>query len=223
MRFVVQLDGVVLDQAEALYEAHRRAAGEVGWSTLDQRTFWRMLRKDGREADFLRGAKPPKVAAYATRFDEVVEEDEVVALLRPHDDVAGLLADLSTRGATVGVTMGSNLMGRKAILEASKLAHLFGDVHALDPDPRRRPGQFRVLGGEDARTIVVASSDMLVRSSSSAELFTVGIASGDCSDQRLHQAGASIVYRTLAELVESLETGGQDLVRAGLLPPPLDG
>lgn len=223
VRFVVQLDGVVLDQAGAFYETHRRVAGEVGWSTLDQRTFWRMTRRDGREANFLRGAKPHKLATYAKRFGEVVEADEVVALLRPHDRACELMADLSGRGAIVGVTLGSNLAGRKEILEASQIARAFTEVHSLDPDPRRRPGQLRVLGEGDARTMVVASSDVLVRSSSTAELFTVGIASGDCSNERLHQAGATIVYRTLAELVQSLETGGQDLVRAGLLPPPLNG
>lgn len=221
MKFVIQLDGVVLDQAEALYHAHRFVAGEVGWSTLDQRTFWRMIRKDGREANFLRGAKPAKIAAYAAQFADNLEADDTVSLLRPHDGVGKLLTELSARGSVVGVTLGSNLAGRQAILDTSKLGHLFTDVHSLDPDPRRRPGQFRVLAAEDARTMVVASSDVLVRSSSLAELFTVGITSGDCNDQRLHQSGAGIVYRRLAELAESLETGGQDLVQAGLLPPPL--
>ncbi len=230
MRFVVQLDGVVLDPAEAFYEAHRQAAGEVGWSTLDQRTFWRMTRKQGSEANFLRGAKPPKLAAYNARFSEALETDEVITRLRPHDGVQALLADLAARGPVVGVTLGSNLERRRAILDGSKLAGAFTDqqagsarVHSLDPDPRRRPGQIRVLADGDVRAMVVAASEVIVRSASSAEMFTVGIASGDCSDERLHQAGASIVYRTLAELVDSLQTGGQDLIRAGLLPPPFDG
>lgn len=223
MRFVVQLDGVVLDLAEAFYEAHRRAAGEVGWSTLDQRTFWRMTRKQGNEANFLHGAKPQKLATYAARFVEVAETDEVVALLRPHEGVQEQLADLSARGSVIGVTLGSNLKRRRAILDESKLAGAFTEVHSLDPDPRRRPGQIRVLTDGNARAIVVAASEVMVRSASSAEMFTVGIASGDCSNERLHQAGATIVYRTLAELVDSLQTGGQDLIRAGLLPPPLGG
>lgn len=223
MRFVVQLDGVVLDLAEAFYEAHRRAAGEVGWSTLDQRTFWRMTRKQGNEANFLRGAKPQKLATYAARFVEVVEADEMIALFRSHEGVQEQLADLSARGSVIGVTLGSNLKRRRAILDESKLAGAFTEVHSLDPDPRRRPGQIRVLTDGNARAIVVAASEVMVRSASSAEMFTVGIASGDCSNERLHQAGATIVYRTLAELVDSLQTGGQDLIRAGLLPPPLGG
>ena len=35
-------------------------------------------------------------------------------------------------------------------------------------------------------------------------------------------ANAGIVYRDLQGLVASLEAGGEDLVRAGLLPAPLD-
>lgn len=233
MTFVVQLDGVVFDTAEAFYEAHRRAAGEVGWSTLDQRTFWRMTRKQGGEANFLRGAKPPKQAAYTARFVEALETDEVITRLHPHDGIRALLADLAARGSVVGVTLASNLERRLAILDESKLAGAFTDqprraggsarVHTLDPDPRRRPEQIRVLADGDARAIVVAASEVIVRSASAAEMFTVGIASGDCSDERLHQAGATIVYRTLAGLVESLQSGGQDLIRVGLLPPPLDG
>lgn len=220
MRFVVQLDGVVFELADAFYEAHRRAAHEVGWSTLDQRTFWRMTRKQGHDADFLRGAKPTKQKTYTARFVELLESDDVVTHLRPHDGVQALIGGLRSRGPVVGVTLGTNVDRRRAILDEFGLGGSFTEVHALDPDPRRRPGQLRVLTDSDARTVAVAATDVMVRSASSAELFTVGIASGDCSEERLHQAGATIVYRTLAQLVESLQTGGQDLIRAGLLPPP---
>ena len=220
---MVQLDGVVFDLAGAYFEAHRRAADAVGWSTLEQRTFWRMTRKEGAEANFLRGAKPSKQTAYTARFLEALEADEVINHLRPHDGVKALLGDIASRGPVVGVTLGANIERRRSILDETKLADAFAEVHPLDPDPRRRPGQIRVLADGDARTIVIAASDVLLRSSSSAEMFSVGIASGACSVERLHQAGATVVYRALDELVESLRTGGQDLIRAGLLPPPLGG
>jgi phosphoglycolate phosphatase-like HAD superfamily hydrolase len=99
---------------------------------------------------------------------------------------------------------------------------LFKQFERLDPDPRRRPAELKILAKASPRTIVVSASDALVRSAGSAELITVGISSGNCTGPRLHQAGASVVYKELAELVESLQTGARDLVQAGLLPRSLD-
>ena len=76
----------------------------------------------------------------------------------------------------------------------------------------------RVLAEADDRVVVVATSDVLVRSADAADLFTVGVSSGACSVKRLQQAGARVVYRELAELAASLKGGGGDLVRAGMLP-----
>lgn len=221
LRFIIEIDGGVFGLRDVYYEVHRQVATEVGWSQLDQPTFWRMLRKQGREANVLRGARPQKLANYLTRFDQLVDADEMVARLRPHDGIEKTLADVSVRGRCFGVTIGANLHAHQSLLDELDLARLFSGVEALDRDPRRRPGQLRMLAEGDDRTIVVAASDALTRSSSGAELLTAGVTSGACSEERLHQAGASVVFSGLSELLESLRTGGQALIRAGLLPPPL--
>jgi phosphoglycolate phosphatase-like HAD superfamily hydrolase len=101
------------------------------------------------------------------------------------------------------------------------LARFFTGVNALDLDPRRRPAQLKSLAGSDAVTIVVGSTDVMLRSASAAELFLVGISSGPCIAARLHQAGATVVYLTLGILLDSLCFGATDLIRAGLRPLPL--
>jgi len=51
---------------------------------------------------------------------------------------------------------------------------------------------------------------------------SVGVSVGPCSLARLHQAGASVVYKALHELSASIRDGAADLVQAGLLPRSLD-
>ena len=64
MKIILEFDGPVFDPAPVYYAAHQAASGDVGWSRLDQATFWRLLRTKGRQADFLPGAKPVKIAEY---------------------------------------------------------------------------------------------------------------------------------------------------------------
>jgi phosphoglycolate phosphatase-like HAD superfamily hydrolase len=107
---------------------------------------------------------------------------------------------------------------RQKFLVRHGLARFFKQFEKLDPDPRRRPAELKLLAKARPRTVVVGTSDVLVRSAGSAELVTVGISTGSCTGLRRHQAGASIVYKELAELGQSLQTGARDLVQAGLLP-----
>ena len=83
MKLILEIDGPVLDVAPVWYRVHCEVAGAVGWAKLDQPTFWRLTRKQGREADLLRGARPVKLKEYYRRFDERLEADEVLADCEP--------------------------------------------------------------------------------------------------------------------------------------------
>lgn len=85
-------------------------------------------------------------------------------------------------------------------------------------DPRRRPAELRVLAAGERRVVVAAASDALIRAAREAGFFALGISNGPCSTARLQQAGADVVYKSLEELADSIETGGADLIRAGLPP-----
>ncbi len=224
MRFVIEFDGPIVDIADVYYQAHREVAAAVGWSSLDQATYWRLTRTRGTDADVLPGAKPIKLKEYHAQFEARVDCDDAISRYRLLPDAADALTTLGRYGACCLVTTGSNLNGRRRALDE----HLAGDgsrhftrMESIDPDPRSRPTQMRALAGDDARSIVAASTDSVVRAADSAELFTVGIACGSCTAARLHRAGARIVYKQLKELAESLRAGGKDLIQAGLLPPRL--
>ncbi len=218
---IIEFDAVLVDPGEVYYEVHKQVAAEVGWSHLDQHAYRRAIRKGGRQANVLRGAAPLKVEKYHVRFEELIEADDLIARFDVTEEVKDAQATLSTFGSCYAVTTGANGAARRRVLEQSRLLHLFADVVALDKDPRRRPGQLRILADNDERTIVAGASDTLMRSAEAADLFTVGLTSGMCSAERLHQAGARIVYRDLCELANSLRGGAEDLIRAGLLPVPL--
>ena len=222
MRLIIEFDGSVFDPATVYYAAHQAAIAEVGWSRLDQATFWRLLRTKGRQADLLPGAKPVKIAEYEKRFDTCLESDALVASYQPQPDIRDTLMQLARFGACSLITLGSNLAGRRMVLEKHGLAGLFARFDGMEADPRRRPAELRRLCEADARTLVVAASDSLIRSAGEAETLSVGIAAGPCSVTRLHQAGADVVYKALHELSASIRDGAADLVQAGLLPRSLD-
>lgn len=221
MRFIIEFDGPVCDTSAAHYAAHQAAAKDVGWSRLDQATFWRLTRTKGREADLLPGAREGKLTEYHAKFAELVESSELLEKASPEEAAAQHLRFLKGQGACVLVTIGRNLAARSAILERAGLRSFFADAQSLSDDPRRRPAELKALASGDRRTIVVAATDALIRSAGQAEIFTVGVPLGSCTEKRLHQAGAAIVYGDLGDLVASVQAGAADLVKAGLLPASL--
>lgn len=221
MRFIIEFDGVVCDVSAAWFAAHQAAAKDVGWSRLDQVTFWRLTRTKGKEADLLPGAREGKLAEYHARFAVHVESDDLVAKAVPQEGAAGQLRCLASKGPCVLVALGRNVAGRAAVLQKEGLGNFFAEVQRISDDPRRRPAELKVLAGGERRVMVVASTDALIRSAAAAELFTVGMPLGACAAKRLHAAGASIVYDDLGELITSLRSGGADLIKAGLLPAEL--
>lgn len=222
VNIILEFDGVIADQQEAWYAAHAAATQAVGWSKLDSATFWRLIRTKGRQADLLPAAKPAKLAEYWTKFDQLVESDEWVGKLTVDENCNATLMALARHGELRVVTLGTNIEARQKLLAKHGLARFFKQFEKLDPDPRRRPTELKLLAKARARTIVVGASDALVRSAGLAELVSVGSSTGSCTGPRLHQAGASVVYKELVELAQSLQTGGRDLVQAGLLPRSLD-
>ncbi len=222
VRIIIEFDGPVFDPAPVHYAAHQAAATDVGWSRLDQATFWRLMRTKGKQADFLPGAKPAKITEYDRRFAEHMESDALIAACGPQPEVRETLAQLARIASCSLMTAGSNVDGRRVALEKHGLAGFAERLEGVESDPRRRPAQLRRLGEGDPRTLVAAATDSLIRSAVEAELFAIGIASGGCSVARLHQAGANVVYKELHELATSLRSGAADLIGAGLLPPSLD-
>jgi phosphoglycolate phosphatase-like HAD superfamily hydrolase len=221
MRLILEHEGPICDVGEAWFAAHRAAAADAGWSRLDQPTFWRITRTKGFSAEILPGARDAKVAEYQARFSEHLESGEVLDLHEPQEGVKDELSRMAKIGPCCLITMGAGLDGRLAVLQRHQLRRFFDQSLGLDRDPRRRPGQLKAIAQNDRRVIVAAGTDAVIRSAEEAGLFTVGISCGTCSQNRLHAAGARVVYRGLGELLASLESGAADLIRAGLLPAPL--
>lgn len=222
LRFIIEFDGVVADVVAGLFAAHQAAAREVGWSALDRATFWRLYRTQGRGAPMLPAAKPPKLAEYQTRFELRAEAEESIAAFSLVEEVSAVLTRLAALGPCHLVTLGANIDARMKLVDRGGLRRFFQRIERLDVDPRKRPAELKLLSARDPRTIVACGTDALVRSAGSAELFSVGISSGPCIAAKLHQAGASIVLADLEAMVASWQTGGAELVRAGLLPRSLD-
>lgn len=220
MRFIIEVDGVVLNQRPAYTALHQSVAKTIGWSHLSASAFWRTLRKGDRSA-IVPAAPPSKMAEYEKLFAQRQEEDELISSLHAQEGAADALRVLSGHGTLCYMTTGVN-HARRAELLASCLEVSAGvEVHALSVDARKRPGELKHLAGSEKRCMVVASTDSLLRAAELAEVFAVGISTGVCNAARLHQSGADIVYPRLADLADSIRSGASDLIRAGLLPAPL--
>lgn len=221
MILLIELEGVILDVKDAYYHAHGIAATEVGWSKLDSSLFWRLYRKDPTGAKLLPGAKPNKIESYQKVFQTILESPEIISRMKVHDEMVDTLASLSAQGQLVAVTLGNDVNSRQQVLNEARVDNLFTQVIPLNNDPRRRPGELKMLAGGDPRTLVVATSGALLRASGSAEYLAIGVSCGPTMAPLLHQAGADLVYAALSQLVDSLGTGAADLIRAGFLPADL--
>lgn len=218
MRFIIELDGPIFDIAAAHYAAYHEVAGELGWSRLDPTTYWRLVRTKGREADVLPGARPIKIEHYYEAFPRQFESEANLSKLTPRDDVRKALAGIAEHGTVAGVTLGTELKTREMLLDRADLAPLFADVIALAANPATRATELKSLSDGDPRTVVVAATDELVRAAATAELFCVAISGGTCSKPRLHRASPGVVFTNLDALRDSLASGAEDLIEAGLLP-----
>ena len=222
MRFVIELDGVLFDLKPGWHRAHVEAATAVGWSKLDQATFWQRMRTKGPQADFLPGAKPLKFKDYLSRFQDLIESDPIVGACPIRERTGEHLRSLHREGPCIGIALGQNLDARRSALECAGVRGLFMEIHGLNADPRRRPTELKALAQGDPRIVVVAASEEVVRSADPAGLFAVGVAQGACTPARLHQAGARLVLPALGDLVEAARAGARRLIAAGLPPESLE-
>lgn len=221
MQTILELDGLVFDITQALYQAHATAAGELGWSKLDPATFRRLLRTKGAAADFLRGAPNKKAEAYAERFAELARSGEILGSAPVRDGLGDALRRLRREGAVIGVTASEALDQWRASFEAAPFAGDFSEFLPLAPDPRRRPVELKALAAGDRRTVVAAATEVLCRSADAAGCLCVGIPLADATGPRLQRAGADLIVGGLDELAEMVGKGAPELVRAGL--PPVAG
>ncbi|MBN4058861.1 HAD family hydrolase [bacterium AH-315-J04] len=223
MRFIIELEGPVFDIKDAHFAAYQKAVAEAGWSSLDQATFWRLWRKQGLEASLLMGATALKIKQFWGMFQAALASQESMTKLALQGDISLAISSLQRFGFCVGVTTGNATLldEYSSLLAASKLAEGFVSCKSLPAEPRQRASQLGELAAGDERTVLIASSDIVARAGSSAAVFTVGVPNGCCHSSRLHSSGADIVYKGLADVLASLDTGATDMIQAGLKPASL--
>ena len=215
MRFIIEYDGCIVDVAPALYAAYCRAAGNVGWSRLQEAEFRRLIRSRGPAANLLPGAKPAKTKQFQARFEEYLEDDEIIERHKAHERVMDTMEEVTREGDCGLVTLGSNAEARRRVLRRSGVDRFISSFETLSSDPRRRPAELLALAAGERRTVVAACSDVIIRSAREASIFVAGISSGMCGIARLQQAGADIIYKRLDELAQSSTAGARDMIRAG--------
>ena len=141
-----------------------------------------------------------------------------MAACTPAEGIVECLTRLNRHGTLVAVSLDANVGARRTLADGWGLSRHIDILEGLNSDPRRRPGELLALSGGDRRTIVVASTDTIIRAAAQTDFLKIGVSTGACSVRRLHQAGADLVYGELTALADSLDAGASDLIEAGLLP-----
>jgi HAD superfamily hydrolase (TIGR01549 family) len=173
---------------------------------------WRIHRHIGMGGDQLVPALVPGIPeeqhasieeARAERYAELI--DEVEPLAEAHD----LIADLKRRGASVVLASSSpqeELDRYLDLLDARDLADAWttkDDVDATKPAPDLVLAALEKAGGGDA--VMVGDTKWDIESARKAGIETICVVTGGWSRQELLDAGAAVVFETVAELRQNME------------------
>jgi HAD superfamily hydrolase (TIGR01549 family) len=174
---------------------------------------WRIHRHVGMGGDQLVPALVPDIEA---ELQEAVEETrgdefgrligEVVALEGAHE----LIAELKERGLTVVLASSSPLDELERyldLLDARDLADAWttkDDVDATKPEPDLVLAAREKAGGGDA--VMVGDTPWDVEAAGKAGVRTICLITGGFSEQELRDAGAAVVFESVEELRENLDS-----------------
>jgi len=219
VKFIIDLDGPVLDPRKRLLRAYVGVTGTVGRQALAENVAYRLIRSGVPDGQLLRGAKPDELREFRRLFDEAAEQDENITLCEEQAHVGEALTRLKKTGELILVTTGSNRFARQLVLDKLDLSIHFSRMLALSPEANLRVSQLGELADGDDRVVVACASETLARSAHQAHMLPVAIANGACDDIRMTRVGAQLVFADLGELANDVEGGSSKLIQAGLLPP----
>lgn len=219
VRFIIDLDGPVLGVEPQYFRAYTETATAAGYRPAAREAFWRVIREGSQFDRLASGAKPDEVRRFRTAFQEALESDESIKECDAQPGVGAVLARLKRAGSLVLVTMGTNRGARQRLLDSLDLAVHFMTMRCLAAEPARRVAQLRDLAEGDRRVVVACASEPLARAAHDAGMVPVAVVNGPVTDGRLTRAGAQLVYPNLGALADEVESGGERLIHAGLLPP----
>ncbi len=222
MRFIIELDGAVVDIRQRYYQAHRLAQNELGLASRTPDEFWRLFRKGAPPIEIVRPHRIAQVDDYARRFAELIVRDDLLALDRPQADAATSLAALGALGICCLVVRRPRRAAVQELLDRHELWRFFRTMRMMPPEQERRAMQFAELAQGDGRALAIVASDSMALSARQAGLITIGVAAGACTPKRLQQAGADLNVASLSELVEIIRDPPDSLIRAGFRPNTLN-
>ncbi len=220
MQFLVELHGVILHIRDRYVQAHRRAQAALGLPRRNPDEFWRLFRKGAALEEIVRPTRSGQLKEYARLFDAAISDPDLAAEDTPHPDAAAHLSYLASLG-TCHLIVWSEVDRdtTQALLDRHELWRFFRTLKRLSPDRSLRISQLTEQVAESEQTIILASSEALVRAAREAGAMVLGVAGGPATPQRLRRSGADLVFRDLAEATDALRAPMEDLIRAGYRPP----
>jgi len=207
---VLDVDGTLVDSnyqhALAWYRAFRRVGLTV--------PVWRIHRRIGIGGDqFVAAVCGDEVErehgdalrdAHSELYGELIDE------VAPLDGARELIEDLKRRGQAVVLASSANedeVEHYLDLLDARELADAWttsDDVEQTKPEPDLVVAAVEKVGGGPA--VMVGDSTWDCEAAARAGLETIGLLTGGFSQAELHEAGAAVVFESIADLRDRLDT-----------------
>ena len=206
---ILDIDGTLVDtnyhHALAWYRAFDRHGVTL--------PVWRIHRHIGMGGDqlveALAGADVEREKGDAIRDSEKELYAELIGEVKPLPDARRLIEVLKERGHSV--VLASSAKDQEVehyldLLDARDLADDWtssGDVEETKPHPDLVEAAIEKAGGGDA--VMIGDSTWDCEAAKRAGVPTVAVLTGGFSDRELRDAGAAVVFESMADLIEKLD------------------
>ena len=218
MYVIVELDGIFLNQKPGYWSAYAVAAGKTGLARTDEATFWRLIRTGAETGQLIRGARDRHIEIFRETFNNSIESDEIIAAAPPQDELESTISYLNGMGQSHLVTTGTNLTARKNWLKAHGLDKRFPEISQISTPTPVGATLLSQIARENSPTVVLGTSEHIVKCAAQAGIRSVGIAAGATIMKRLAASGAAACYPNFEAFKEAKENGDEPLKKMGLIP-----
>ncbi len=214
---IVEMEGPIIDVRARYWAAHREAIETVGFEGPTENEFWRLIRLGAPDAQFVRHAKPDKLAEYVQLRDEKLHSSALMALDETRNGARENLRVLKQLGSCHLATLCDNREGLNSTLDRLDIWMYFDKKTVLPESRERRVAALKELMGHHPSTLVVAGSVPFAYAAGEAGGRVVGIKGGPAFPDRLRQVGADFCFDSLDALTDALAKRDPILERIGLI------
>jgi len=214
-KFFLDLDGVILDPSERLYQVYVTLAARLEGKILPKGEYWQMKRRKTSIEEILErsGLDPGLTESYAKQKGEVIESIPFLKYDRIIPGADRSLEHLVEKHQLTLVTLRSSRAALDWELKYMDIRRYFGEVLSgnsvnVQDYSGLKAGlikdKFKVL---DPRDIIVGDTETDILAGQELGIRTVAVLSGMRTECILQEAKPTFVFRDLTQVAKAIDEG----------------